>query len=206
MTLLALLAERGAMSQRQLADMTHVNPTSMVKLVDSLEQRGWVVRNRNPDGRRSYALRLTELGDKALSSLRHNLDEGERILTQALSSRQRDRLRHQLRALLQGEGWMVIDSLAGHSGFLIAQAHRQVRDWASEALTPLGLDPTRLRRLVGTGREQPCSQVHLAHVVGVSPPAALSFVEELEKTGLVARLGETGDAELQQLLTRLIPW
>ena len=190
---LALLAERGAMSQRQLAEITHVNPTTMVKLVDSLEERGWVARERNPEDRRSYALRLTELGEKALSNLRHELDDAERILTQGLTSRQQDRLRRHLRTLLHGEGWMVVDSLAGHNGFLIAQAHRQVRGWAVDALAPLGLDPRHFGVLSTVGREQPCSQNHLAQALGVSPPAALSFVDELEEAGLVRRERNASD-------------
>ncbi len=196
---LALLAERGSMSQRQLADITHVNPTIMVKLVDSLEERGWVVRERNPDDRRSYALRLTDLGQKALSGLRHDLDDAERILTQALTITQRARLRHQLRALLQGEGWMVVDSLAGHNGFLITEAHRQIRGWAVDALAPLGLDPRDFGVLSTLGRDQPCTQNHLAQQLGVSPSAALMFVDDLEEAGLVRRERNAADRRFYDL-------
>jgi len=38
----------------------------MVGLVDSLGTRGWVVRERKLDDRRSYALRLTGVGRTAL--------------------------------------------------------------------------------------------------------------------------------------------
>lgn len=196
---LALLEERGAMSQRQLADLTHVNPTVMVKLVDNLEERGWVARERNPDDRRSYALRLTELGTKALATLRHELDDAERILAQPLTSREKARLRHQLRALLDGEAWMAIVSLAHHNGFLIAQAHRLVREWATEALAPLGVGPRDFGVLSTLGRDQPCSQNHLAEVLGVSPPAALSFVDELEQTGLVRRERNAADRRFYDL-------
>src|SRR4051812_7145389 len=41
---LAILDERGALSQRELAEITHVNQTLVVKLVDGLEAKGWVVR------------------------------------------------------------------------------------------------------------------------------------------------------------------
>ncbi len=196
---LALLEERGAMSQRQLAGLTHVNPTVMVKQVDSLEERGWVARERNPEDRRSYALRLTELGTKALATLRHELDDGERILTQPLTSKERARLRHQLRALLDGEGWMAIDSLAHHNGFLIAQAHRLVREWAADALAPLGVGPRDFGVLSTLGRDQPCSQNHLAEELGVSPPAALGFVDGLEQTGLVRRERHAADRRFYDL-------
>jgi DNA-binding MarR family transcriptional regulator len=73
--MLAILDERGPLSQRELADLTRINQTIMVKLVDHLEARGWVVRERNPKDRRSYALRLTDVGTKALTGLRQHLDE-----------------------------------------------------------------------------------------------------------------------------------
>lgn len=196
---LALLDERGAMSQRQLADLSHVNPTIMVKQVDGLEERGWVTRERNPVDRRSNALKLTELGSKALSTLRHELDDGERILTQPLTSREKARLRHQLRMLLDGEGWTIIDSLATHNGFLIAQAHRLVRGWAADALAPLGVGPRDVGVLSTLGRDQPCSQNHLAQVLGVSPPAALMFVDELEQSGLVRRERNAADRRFYDL-------
>ena len=62
----------------------------------------------------------------------------------------------------------------------MAQAHRLVRGWALEALAPLELDPRDFGVLSTIARDQPCSQNHLAQVLGVTPPAALTFVEELE--------------------------
>src|SRR3954470_7467862 len=51
--LLAMLRERGPLSQRELGLLSHVNRTIMVGLVDELEGRGLVVRERNPSDRRS---------------------------------------------------------------------------------------------------------------------------------------------------------
>ena len=185
--ILAILDDRGALSQRAMADLTHVNPTIMVKLVDSLEHRGWVVRERNPDDRRSYALQLTGEGLSALRRLRAHLDQGERMFTDALTESERHRLRTHLLALLAGEEWLRVDALEVHAGFLVAQAHRLVRGWALDALEPLGLDPRDFGVLSTIARDQPCSQNHLALSLGVSPPAALSFVGELEASGLVLR-------------------
>jgi DNA-binding MarR family transcriptional regulator len=190
---LAILDERGPQSQRHLADLTRVNPTIMVKLVDSLEARGWVVRERNPRDRRSYALRLTGVGTRALTRLQQDLDEGEGLLTACLTRAQRAQLRKILLALLEGEAWLMIDSLAGNTGFLIAQAHRLVRGWALEALDPLHLDPRDFGVLSTIGRDQPCSQNHLAQELGVSGAAALTFVEDLEAVGLVHRVRKVGD-------------
>ncbi len=201
--LLAVLDERGPLSQRQLADLTHVNPTIMVKLVDSLEQRGWVVRERNPEDRRSYALRLTVDGHTALTGLRHDLDRGERLFTDALTGAERDELKAALLTLLGDEGWLSVDVLARYAGFLVAQAHRLVRGWAVEALAPLELDPRDFGVLATIARDQPCTQNHLALSLGVSPPAALLFVEELERVGLVRRERSTTDRRSYAL--RLTP-
>ncbi len=185
--ILAILDERGALSQRVLADLTHVNRTTMVKLVDSLERRGWVVRERNPDDRRSYALRLTTTGKKALGRLHAHFDEGDRLFTHGLTARQRSRLRRLLLHLLADEEWLRVASFEQHAGFLVAQAHRLVRGWALEALGPLELDPRDFGVLSTIARDQPCSQNHLAQVLGVTPPAALAFVADLEHLGLVRR-------------------
>lgn len=199
LTILAILDERGPLSQRQLCDLLQVNRTIMVKLVDNLEERGWVIRDRNPNDRRSYALRVTEVGTKSLDGFRGDLDQAERVLTKALTPRQRNSLRKELLALLDGEHWMSIDSLTGHAGFLITQAHRMIRDWATRELEPVGLDPRDFGVLVTLWREQPCSQNHLAQVLGVSAPAALSFVEQLEATGLVHRERNANDRRFYDL-------
>jgi DNA-binding MarR family transcriptional regulator len=201
--MLALLDERGPLSQRALSDLTHVNRSIMVKLVDSFEARGWVKRERNPDDRRSYALRLTADGFRALQGLRHDLETGERQFTEVLTDRQRSQLRADLLALLGDDGWLVIDQLAQHTGFLVAQAHRLCRGWALERLEPLGLDPRDFGVLATLARDQPCTQNHLAQVLGVSAPAALSFVEELEEVGLVERERNADDRRSYDL--RLTP-
>lgn len=201
--MLAVLDERGPLSQRQLADLTQVHPTVMVKLVDSLEARGWVLRERNPDDRRSYALRLTTAGSQALTRLRADLDRGEQLFTDALTAVQRDRLKAVLLELLGDEGWLSIDVLSRYAGFLVAQAHRLTRGWALEELRPLELDPRDFGVLSTIARDQPCTQNHLAVTLGVSPAAALMFVEELEGLGLVHRERNTEDRRSYDL--RLTP-
>jgi DNA-binding MarR family transcriptional regulator len=131
--ILAILDERGALSQRALADLTHLNRTTMVKLVDSLERRGWVVRERNPDDRRSYALRLTTTGKRALGRLHAHFDEGDRLFTEGLTARQRSRLRRLLLHLLADEERLRVASFEHHAGFLVAQAHRLVHSSSTRA-------------------------------------------------------------------------
>jgi DNA-binding MarR family transcriptional regulator len=58
---------------------------------------------------------------------------------------------------------------------------------ATAALQPLGLSPRDFGVLAALATAQPCSQQRLAAIMGVSAPAALAFVDELESAGLVSR-------------------
>src|SRR4051794_34707841 len=53
-------------SQHQLAERLGMHPTTMVKVVDVLEQEGLVARTRDPADRRQYALSLTPAGRREL--------------------------------------------------------------------------------------------------------------------------------------------
>src|SRR4051812_23726104 len=75
--ILSMLEERAPISQQQLAELTGVNRTIVVKLIDDLEDRGLVDRSRNPADRRSYALQPTAAGRKALAGLQPAVDRGE---------------------------------------------------------------------------------------------------------------------------------
>lgn len=186
-TLLGLLDTHGAMSQRELSAATGVNRSTMVKLVDGLEGHHWVVRERNPADRRSYALRLTPAGAAALRALQQELERADAQLTAKLTDRQVQRLRQLLTELLGGT---LSDQrpLAPHPiGYLVARAHRKLRVEAERVLSPLGLHPRDFGVLSLLAREQPCSQSHLAQHLGVSAPAVLGFVDDLVGSGLVCR-------------------
>jgi DNA-binding MarR family transcriptional regulator len=190
---LAILAEQGAMSQRSLSDVTHVNRSLIVKLIDKLEGRGWVVRERNADDRRSYRLRLTPDGMTALADLTADLDHGEAQITRALSAAERERLNRHLRTLLDGDPALGVTTLANRSGYLIVHAHRLLRERAELMLSDIPLHPRDFGLLTALGREQPCSQNHLAAALQVTPPVVLMFVDELGARGLVTRARNAQD-------------
>ena len=58
--LIDLLWNQGSMSQQQLADQMQKDKTSVTKLFDALERKGFVVREQNRQDRRSNTLVLTE--------------------------------------------------------------------------------------------------------------------------------------------------
>ena len=185
--IMAILAERGAVSQRELADVTHVNRSLIVKLVDDLEARGWVVRDRNPEDRRSYALRLTPQAHAVLAERHQDLDRGEAQLMEPLTPDERQRFKDHLTVLLTGDEAVTVTMMADRAGYLIAHAHRLLRSWAEAGFAPLDLHPRDFGVLAALGRQEPCSQNQLAASLGVTPPAVLAFVDELEQKGLVAR-------------------
>lgn len=198
-TVLSVLAERGAVSQRELSDITHVNRTVIVRQVDALESKGWVRRDPNPVDRRSYALRLTSAGHAALLALSRDLDRAETELTSALTPDETRRLKRRLAELLVDDPVLAVRSLADRAGFLIARAHRTVRGWAEPRLAILGIHPPHFGVLAVVGREQPCSQSQVAARLGVTSPAVLGFVDGLVAEGLLQRSRSGADRRTNDL-------
>jgi DNA-binding MarR family transcriptional regulator len=56
------LAEEGPLTSRLLADRVHLNPSTLVGIVDRLEAKGFVERSRDQPDRRAVSLRMTEQG------------------------------------------------------------------------------------------------------------------------------------------------
>lgn len=71
---MAVASAVGPCSQQQVARALGVTPPVVVPIVDELEALGLVRRERNPDDRRSYALRLTPNGERTLAEARERLE------------------------------------------------------------------------------------------------------------------------------------
>jgi DNA-binding MarR family transcriptional regulator len=196
---LSILAELGPLSQRELAALTHLSPTVMVGLVDALESHGWVTRERKADDRRSYALRLTADGTTALSRLNRDLDISDQRLTEALTPVEIERLRQHLRALLAGDPALDVGPLAGRVGYLVTHAHERTRERARLQLAEIELYPRDFGLLATIWQDEPCSQSHLAEVLGVSDPAILPALDALEGRGLLTRERSTEDRRVSDV-------
>jgi DNA-binding MarR family transcriptional regulator len=57
--------------QGELAELMNVSAPSMTRLVEILEEAGWVERRRDPDDQRCLLLVLSPVGRKTLDTLRH---------------------------------------------------------------------------------------------------------------------------------------
>jgi DNA-binding MarR family transcriptional regulator len=79
-------------SQQALAEHLGVMPSRMVQLIDGLEGRGIVERQRSTEDRRNYALVLTERGRDTLRQLSGLAAEHEEQLCAALTQAERAQL------------------------------------------------------------------------------------------------------------------
>ena len=97
---LLVLNEHGTLSQQALAEAIRCDRTTMVAIVDRLEEAGYVERHRNPSDRRAYALEITDRGREALSAASARVESIEDEFLAPLSADERSSLRELLRRLL----------------------------------------------------------------------------------------------------------
>ncbi|MFI0485706.1 MarR family winged helix-turn-helix transcriptional regulator [Actinomadura sp. 9N215] len=70
----------GPSSQRRLIDLSGIDKSTMVRIIDELEDRGLVRRERAPQDRRAYSITLTGDGERTLASARRiAADVGENL-------------------------------------------------------------------------------------------------------------------------------
>ena len=60
MQVLACLALRQSATQTEIAEMIGVEPPTLVRVIDRMEQSGWIARRSDPSDRRKNAIRATK--------------------------------------------------------------------------------------------------------------------------------------------------
>lgn len=91
-------------SQQALANRLGIAPNRLVALIDELEARELIRRDRPPTDRRVFALRLTADGERMLERLREIGIVHERALTAALTPDEAQELAAQLRRIADQQG------------------------------------------------------------------------------------------------------
>jgi DNA-binding MarR family transcriptional regulator len=61
---LLVIAGNGNLSQHEMAELCGLDPSSMVAVIDGMERRGLLQRQRNPNDRRVQWVQRTEEGDR----------------------------------------------------------------------------------------------------------------------------------------------
>jgi MarR family transcriptional regulator, lower aerobic nicotinate degradation pathway regulator len=99
-TIMTLLAA-GPRSQATLAAQTHTDRTTMVAIVDDLEQLQLLQRLPNPNDRRAFEVTLTDLGQQRLTEAREAMQKADQAITKRLSSEEVEQLRQLLLRVLE---------------------------------------------------------------------------------------------------------
>src|ERR1700757_2885859 len=94
--ILTMVTELEPMTQKALGDALRIDRTTMVALLDDLEDKGYVARQRHPRDRRAFLVHPTDTGRAAKVAAVRILDEQQRRFLAPLTPAER----RQLAALL----------------------------------------------------------------------------------------------------------
>jgi DNA-binding MarR family transcriptional regulator len=87
---LAILAEGSRETQSTIAEALDVDPSRLVALLDSLEERGLIARQRDPQDRRRHVVSITADGKRQLQKLRSIARQVEDEFLAPLTGEQRE--------------------------------------------------------------------------------------------------------------------
>ena len=95
--ILSIIESDPGVTQRELVGRVMIDPSSMVALLDSLEEMGLAERRENPDDRRKHAVHLTSNGTRTLGRARTVANELADEIFGPLDPAERETLRLLLR-------------------------------------------------------------------------------------------------------------
>jgi DNA-binding MarR family transcriptional regulator len=95
-----MVTEREPMTQKDLSDALGIDRTTMVALLDDLEDKGYAARQRHPHDRRAFLVHPTQAGRRAQAAAVRILDEQQRQFLAPLTAAEREQLAALLKRLL----------------------------------------------------------------------------------------------------------
>lgn len=98
--LIVIVTKMGGTSQAQLADLLEIEPISVSRLVDRMEQAGWVVRRPHPNDRRIRLVYPTPQAEAVHVEMRAVADEVYEEALRGLSPGEREALLAALKTVI----------------------------------------------------------------------------------------------------------
>jgi DNA-binding MarR family transcriptional regulator len=102
--ILSAVAKKDGVSQTDIVNVTGIDRSTTAELVSRLVKKGWLQRRRTKEDARTYAVRLTATGKKALKIGEGACLEADEKVLAVLSSAQRAKLINALGAIVQKLG------------------------------------------------------------------------------------------------------
>ncbi|MFT4043326.1 MAG: MarR family transcriptional regulator [Gordonia sp. (in: high G+C Gram-positive bacteria)] len=103
--ILLVLREAGPIKQQELAQTLSLDANTIVLMLNSLEYRGLVVRQRDPQDRRRHVVTITESGRHLRADADRIVEHVEQTLVAQLDAEHQRVLRHALRTIDQTLGY-----------------------------------------------------------------------------------------------------
>lgn len=110
--ILAILAEKDRMTQRELMDMLQVRSASLSELLQKLDRHGFIIREKDETDRRNVILSLSDRGRDAIDEHRQARQERVESLFSALSEDEQGALADLLAKLLAD--WLQNEDMPPH--------------------------------------------------------------------------------------------
>lgn len=99
-TTMAYIAEGHTPTQHEVAQILHLDPSQVVKLINSLVSRGLLTRQTHEHDRRAKALQITPEGRGLYQQAMMAVHQSEEAVTSSLSHRDRSALKRLLHRIL----------------------------------------------------------------------------------------------------------
>ena len=97
--ILARLLKGDGLTQRELADACTLDAATLSRALDRMEEMGLIRRVDNPDSRRSYLVRLTDVGREKAAQVQRGFDQVDELLCRGFDQEELDRLQGDLERL-----------------------------------------------------------------------------------------------------------
>jgi DNA-binding MarR family transcriptional regulator len=107
--ILDVLADRGPVGQRELGEITAIDHSILVTILNPLEADGLIERKRSDTDRRRHVVSVTPAGKRRLAGAAQGQRNAEDALFAGLTEQQRDQLRNLLIALRDANGTEPVD-------------------------------------------------------------------------------------------------